>query len=149
MNVVSRLVTMIFAIVFLGLGVPFTILGIVSEEGFLYVGPALLFAGLVSGGLFLWMHGKERAARERRRNGTRAKAPIVALKYQPGIQVGSMLAIDLTVSVPAPRGVTQSTRRVLVPPTFAVGPGDEIEIVFDPDDPENFEPAITVDGGLR
>jgi hypothetical protein len=142
MNLVLRLLMGIFAIVALSLGIPFAILGFSVDDAFLITGLACLAAGVVFGGSFLVLHRRERAARDRRRNGTRAKAPVIAAKFIPWTRVGAMLTYDLTVRVPAPRGVTEATRRVLLPPNQVIKAGDEIEIYFDPNDPENFEPAL-------
>jgi hypothetical protein len=144
----ARLLTGILGIVLTALGVPFTIIGLVGDDAFLAPGIPILAVGLVLLATCAALFRVEAARSRKRREGRRAQAEITAVRLHPGIRIGAMLTVDLSVRIPSVPG-GPFTRRVLLPPTLAVGPGDEIEVLFDPSDPANFEPAVTAEHRLR
>lgn len=140
---ISRLLFWILGFVGLATGLPFLVLGpVIGEPVFLILGAALTAAGAVLMALFLLGRRRHRAWLE---NASRTQAEVVAARLNPHIRIGSMLAVDLTVRF---HGRTHK-RRVLLPPTLAVGAGDTIEILYDRGRPERFEAAATVEGRLR
>ena len=142
---VVRLVTGILAAVFLPLGLVFTTIGLLAEdvdrgepEGFLYAGIPL---AVVGGGLlcaFAALQGRERDRRRRRREGLRASAEVVEARMNTGVRSGSKFALRLTVRF-APAGT--ATTSLMWDPMQPLRPGDRIEVLYDPADPANFEPA--------
>jgi hypothetical protein len=140
--VVVQVVCGILALVFTSLGVAFLAVGFAGAgndpEGFQIIGAASLAAGLVFAGIALVARSRLRAAARRRREGDRARATIVRAQLQPYTRIGVLLTYTLTVRF-APAG--EVTRKLLVPPSLALKAGEEIEVVYDPEDPANFEPA--------
>jgi hypothetical protein len=147
--VVLRLVVGILAVTFLPIGLTFTIIGLVVDEpdrgrpeAFLYTGIAL---GLVGAGfalafVVLWRREAER--RRRRREGLRTTAEVVRAKLNPNVRTGSSMAMNLTVRFPSAGTPDGTVRRTLfVEPSSRLTEGARIEIVYDPADPSNFEPA--------
>jgi len=145
---VLRLVTGITGIVATALGLTFTILGLVGPDEFLPIGIPILAVGLVDLTICAVLFRKAGEQSRRRRDGRRVSAEVVDVKLHPNIRVGVMLTVDLTVQIPSTPG-GPFTRRVLLPPTFAVGAGDTIELMVDSEDPSNFEPVVTAEGRLR
>jgi hypothetical protein len=143
-----RLVTGILGIVFSALGVAFTIIGLAGVDGFLSPGIPILLAGLALLGVCARLFRRESERSRRRRNGRRVEAEVTDVRLHPNIRIGVMLTVDLTVRIPSVPG-GPFTRRVLLPPTMSVGPGDTIELLFDPQEPANFEPAVTAEHRLR
>lgn len=148
---ITRLLTGILASVFLPLGVAFTGIGLVADDvdsgspdDFLMIGVPLLAVGLALTAVFGVLMGRARAARRRRREGARAQATIVHAHLHSGVRMGVLLTYDLTVVFPAGGEVTQ---RVFVAPNVPLTPGEEIEIAYDPAEPSNFEPAISIEQG--
>lgn len=132
----------ILALVFLLLGLTFSVVGLVVDEpdrgspdGFVATGGALLVAGLLCATAFAALY--RRHARRRRRQGPRAQAEIVSAILRPYVRVGALLTYDLTVRIPAAGEVTQ---RVLVVPGTDLTEGGLIEVAYDPREPSNFEP---------
>jgi hypothetical protein len=145
--VVARLLTGILGIVFTSLGLTFTIIALVAQDEFLPIGLPFLVAGLASLAVCAVLFRRS-AARGRRRT-SRVQAEVVDVVLHPGIRVGVYLTIDLTVRFPSVRGDGPFTRRVLIPPTMQLGPGDQVELLYDPDDPSNFETAAVAEKRLR
>jgi hypothetical protein len=144
MGMGARVTIGILAIVGIALGVPFTILGIVmSGDGgtsFLVTGLAGLFLGGIFAGLFLAFRGqdqKQRAART-----STADAEVTDVQLHPGVRVGSMAYVTLTVRYPhATQGMQTVSRKLLIPPTMRPNPGTKLPVKYDPNDPANFAPA--------
>ena len=142
---IKRVLSGILAVVLLPLGLTFVVLGLVLEDdgsgdkqGFLGAGIPLVLAGLALAGVFLLLRRREADRRRRRREGSRAPAEIVRAHFLAGVRVGALLAYDLTVSFPAAGTVT---RRVFVIPGTELIEGETIEVLYDPAEPDNFEPA--------
>ena len=142
---VTRLLTGILACVLVPLGAVFVVLGLVLDdldrgepEDFVYVGAPLLAAGLAFAAAFAVLRARERERGRRRKQGLRAVARVVRADWRSGIRVGAWLTYDLTVHFDAGGTVT---RRVLVMPGTKILAGESIEILYDPDEPSNFEPA--------
>lgn len=138
-----RIVTGIVGLVLAALGTTFTILGLVLDgaeaDGFATVGPVLLLAGAASAAVSIGIGRREAARRRRRLAGPRTTARIVEARYLPGVRVGSAVAYALTVTF-VPAGT--ASRTILVAPGTPLGAGQEIQVAYDPDDPESFEPVI-------
>jgi hypothetical protein len=142
---VLRLVLGILAATFVPLGVVFTVIGLTADEvdrgspeAFAYVGIPILLVGLALGGGFLVLWRKERARRARRRAGLRAQAEIVSADVNWSVRVNGRPALKLTVSF-APAGTVSGT--FLAGGNYSLRAGDAIEVLYDPAEPENFEPA--------
>lgn len=151
---IMRLLSGILAVVVLPLGIVFTTIGLVADdvdsgspEDFLKLGLLLLAVGLLLAVVFAVSWRGAAAAKRRRREGARAQARIIQARLHPGVRVGVLLTYDLTVAFPAAGG--EVTRRVMIAPNVQLTPGEEIEVAYDPADPANFEPAITIDQGRR
>ena len=135
---ILRLVSGILGIVFLALGIPFLILGFVSNvedaEGFKAVGAPILAAGLIAGAIFVALGKRARA--EKRRRTQSAQVEIVEAKLNQYTRIGVMLTYDLTIRFPDGRAFT---RKVLVPPGTPMKSGEITEVRHDPGDLGNFE----------
>jgi Protein of unknown function (DUF3592) len=143
--VALRLVLGILAVTFVPLGVVFTVLGLTvdevdrgSPEAFVYLGIPILVVGLALAGVFLVLWRKERARRARRRAGLRARAEIVSADVNWSVRVNGRPALKLTVSF-APAGEVSGT--FLAGGDYSLRAGDAIEVLYDPAEPANFEPA--------
>jgi hypothetical protein len=145
---VARLLTGILGLVFTTLGLTFTIVGLVSQDDFLPIGIPFLVAGLASLGVCALLFRRAGGLARRRRDGRRVQAEITDVRLHPNIRIGAMLTVDLSVRIPSVPG-GPFTRRVLLPPTMSIGPGDPIELLVDPEDPANFEPAVTAEHRLK
>ncbi|MEJ7894830.1 MAG: DUF3592 domain-containing protein [Solirubrobacteraceae bacterium] len=142
---ITRVVAGILAIVFVSLGLTFTVIGLAvdrsgSSEGFLSTGIGMLAAGAACAAVFAVLTRRDAERRHRRRAGARAQAQIVRAVLRPGVRIGSLLAYDLTVRF-QPAG--EATRRLLVVPGTALVEGESIEVAYDPQEPSNFEPTST------
>lgn len=140
---IIRLLQMVLGLVGLGVGLPF--LGVAAGTGdgvFLGLGAGMTAAGAVLLALFLLARRRERAWLA---GASRTQAEVVDARLHPHIRIGSMLTVDLTVRF----GGRTHTRRVLIPPTLALGPGDTVEVLYDPERPERFHPAVTIERRLR
>jgi hypothetical protein len=140
-----RLVLGILAVVFVPLGLIFTVLGLTvdevdrgSPEGFVYAGLPILAVGLVFAGAFLVLWRKERARRARRRAGLRTRAEIVSAELNWAVRVNGRPALKLTVHF-APAGTVSGT--FLAGGEQSLRAGDAIEVLYDPAEPANFEPV--------
>ena len=149
---VLRLVLGILTAVFLPLGIVFTILGFTAgspdrgePEDFRYAGLAILALGLVIAAAFLVLLRQEAARRRRRRAGLRATAEIVEARMNPSVRTNGAYATRLTVRF-AGAGTSDGTvtTSVFVAPYKQLEPGQPIEILYDPQDPANFEPAASL-----
>lgn len=148
---VLRLVLGILAAVFLPLGLVFTVVGLTANEvdsgeprDFLRLGIALAAVGAGFALAFLVASRREAERRRRRREGLRATAEVVRARVNPNVRVGSSVTVDLTVrfaTAGTPDGTV--TRTLLVAPFSRLEEGATIEILYDPADPSNFEPAAT------
>lgn len=140
-----RLVLGILAATFIPLGLVFTVIGLTADEvdrgspdGFAYAGIPILLVGLALGGAFLVLWHKERARRARRRAGLRAQAEIVSADVNWSVRVNGRPALKLTVRF-APAGTVSGT--FLAGGDYSLRSGDAIEVLYDPAEPANFEPA--------
>jgi hypothetical protein len=145
--VVVRLVLGILAVVFLPLGIVFTIIGLTVEEvdrgepeAFVYVGLPLLAVGACLAIAFAVLWRRERARRRRRREGLHASAEIVRALPKANIRSGSRIAWQLTVRLPATSAPVTTT--FFASPASDLKPGGRIDVLYDPADPSNFEPAL-------
>jgi hypothetical protein len=147
--VVLRLVLGILAVTFLPLGAVFVVIGLVVEEpdsgrpeDFVYVGTAIGLAGIACLVPFLILWRREAARRRRRREGPRATAEIVRARPNPRVRSRNWMYLDLTVRFPA-AGTEDGTvtRTLVVDGSDHFPEGGHLEIVYDPEDPSNFEPA--------
>jgi hypothetical protein len=147
--VVLRLVAGIFALTFLPMGVAFTVVGLVADEVdegdpmvFVYIGIPLALIGAAFAVMFVVLMRRERERRRRRLEGLRASVEVVRSHINPSVRSGRRLALELTVRMPnagTPDGTVQQT--FLVDPNEAPAEGSRIEVLYDPADPANFEPA--------
>ena len=149
-DLVVGIVCAILALVLTILGVTFLAVGMADAgnepEGFRVLGAVLLASGLLLTGVAAVARSRRRAAARRRREGDRARATIVRAQLHPYTRIGVLLTYTLTVRF-APAG--EVTRKLLVPPSVELKPGEEIEVVYDPQDPANFEPAERADSAPR
>jgi hypothetical protein len=136
-----RLLSGILAVVFLPLGVAFTVVGAATMRMFLYIGLPFLVVGLILGVVFLVLQRREAARRRRRRAGPRTMAEVISAEWNPGVRIGTWLTVKLTVRY-VPAGTV--ARTVLIPPTMRLTQGGSIEVFYDPQEPSNFEPVASV-----
>jgi hypothetical protein len=139
-----RLVLGILAATFIPLGVAFTVIGLTADEvdrgspeAFAYAGIPILVVGLALGGAFLVLWRKERVRRARRRAGLRAQAEIVSADVNWHVRVNGRPSLKLTVRF----GDTTATGTFLAGGEYSLRAGDPIEVLYDPAEPTNFEPA--------
>jgi hypothetical protein len=142
---VLRLLSGILAATFIPLGIAFTVIGVTADEvdrgspeAFVYVGVPLLVVGLGLGGAFFVLRRNERARRARRRAGLRAQAEIVSADVNWSVRVNGRPALRLTVRF-APAGTVSGT--FLPRGDYSLHTGDSIDVLYDPAEPANFEPA--------
>ena len=140
---VQRLVSGILAAVFLPLGLVFTVIGLVADDvdrgepaGFLYVGLPLALAGVGFAIAFALL--TRRARRRKARRTQRASAEVVDAHLNTGVRSSGKFALRLTVRFD-PAGTRTTT--VMWNPLIPIQAGDRIEVLYDPADPANFEPA--------
>jgi len=141
---VLRLVFGILALTFVPIGVIFTVIGLTVDEVdegdpqvFAYIGIPMLVVGLGFAGAFFVRWRKERARRARRRAGLRARAEIVSADVNWSVRVNGKPALKLTVRF----GDTTASGTFLAGGDFSLRTGDTIEVLYDPAEPSNFEPA--------
>ena len=142
----ARLLLAIFALTFLPLGLVFLVIGLVADdvdrgspEAFVWLGAVLTAVGAVLALAFAVLWRRERERRRRRRAGLRTRAQIVSVWMNPSVRSGARVSTKLTVRF-APAGEVATTVLAL-PHTYTEGA--EIEVVYDPADPSNFEPVTT------
>jgi hypothetical protein len=142
---VKRIIFGILAATFVPLGIVFTVIGLTvddvdegSPEAFVYLGIPILLVGLALAAAFLVLWRKERARRARRRAGLRAQAEIVSADVNWSVRVNGRPALKLTVSF-SPAGTVSGT--FLAGGNYSLRAGDSIEVLYDPAEPANFEPA--------
>jgi hypothetical protein len=146
---VVRLVLGILAVTFLPLGLVFTMIGLVAEdvdrgepEAFVYLGVPLAVLGAAFAVAFVALMRREAERRRRRRAGLRATVEVVRAQLNASVRSGSRIALNLTVRSPVagpPDGTVSTT--LLCDPRNAPAEGSRIDILYDPADPSNFEPA--------
>jgi hypothetical protein len=144
--VLARLLSGILTAVFLPLGVVFTVIGLTIEtpdrgdpEDFVYVGLPLLAVGLVLAATFAVLMRKEAGRRRRRRAGLRTRGRVVRARLRPNVRSNGRYAMDLTVAF-VPAG--EATTTVFVTPFDRIDEGGEIEVMYDPAEPANYEPVL-------
>ena len=144
---VARLLLFILAVVFLPLGIVFTIVGATADqldrgepESMLAVGLAIGGVGLVLALAFGALQRRELVLRRRRREGLRTTAEIVHAQLNHNVRSGAKVALRITVRF-VPAGTV--SRTVLALPTSAPAAGARIDVLYDPADPTNFEPVLS------
>jgi len=133
--VVARLLSGILAAVFLPLGITFAILG----DDFAGIGALLLAVGVGMLALFGWLVMRERSRRARRT--AQASAEVVDARINHGVQLNAKRQLMLTVRFPAAGEVSG---KFFWYPSIPVG--ERIDVRYDPDDPESFEPVDPTGG---
>jgi hypothetical protein len=143
-SVVLRLVFGILALTFVPIGVIFTVIGLTVDEvdegdpqAFVYIGIPILAVGLGFAGAFFVLWRKDRARRARRRAGLRARAEILSANVNRSVRVNGKPALKLTVRF----GDTTASGTFLAGGDYSLRTGDTIEVLYDPAEPTNFEPA--------
>ena len=133
---IARLLLFILAVVFLPLGIVFTIVGATADrldsgdpKDMLVVGLALGAVGLVLTLAFAVLQRREIARRQRRRAGLRTTAEIVDAQLNSNMRSGAKVALRLTVRF-VPAGTV--SRTLLVLPTSAPAAGARIDVLYDP-----------------
>jgi len=144
---IARLLTGILAVVFLPLGVVFTIVGATADqldrgepESMLAVGLAIGAVGLAFALAFALLQRRELVLRRRRRDGLRTSAEVVSAELKHNVRSGAKVGLRLTVRF-TPAGTV--SRTLLALPTSAPAAGARIDVLYDPADPTNFEPVIS------
>jgi hypothetical protein len=142
---IARLLSGILAVVFLPLGLAFLGVGLFVEDvdsgspaGFARLGAACAVAGVGFALVFALLMRKEAKRRERRRAGLRASVEVLASEVRHGVQSNRKRGLRLTVRGPSGEPLSG---QLLALPEAAPAAGDRIEILYDPAEPENFEPA--------
>jgi hypothetical protein len=126
----------IAALVFSLLGVAYTVVGVAGGPGaFTILGPACVAAALVLGAILVPLRARARAAQAALT--ARGRATVVGVELHPYVRVGSLVNVTLTVQLAG----CEVSRRVNVSPLLRLEPGAEIDVVYDPGDPANFQPA--------
>jgi hypothetical protein len=111
-----------------------------DQEGLAGLGIVMLAIGIGLGLIAALVHLRARVERARRTE--RAVAEIVRARLHTMTRIGVMLTYTLTLRfAPSGGAETELTRKVLVPPTHPLEPGKRVEILYDPANPGNFEPA--------
>ena len=118
----ARLLLCIFAVTFQPIGIIF--------------GAIFTAVGLVLAVAFGVLQRRELARRRRRRAGLRTTAEIVGVDLNHNVRSGARVSTNLTVRF---AGNTVSTKFLALPNTYAEG--TTVEVVYDPAEPANFEPA--------
>jgi hypothetical protein len=151
--VIRRIVTGILAVVFLPLGIAFLVIGLAVDEprsgepeAFLYLGAALAAVGVAFATTFIVLSRREAARRRRRREGLRARAEIVEADVNWSVRVNGRPALRLTVRF-QPAGTVSGT--FLAGGSYDLAVGETIEVLYDPAEPSNFEPAGVASGRTR
>jgi hypothetical protein len=143
-SIVVRLMAAIWAALLLVGGLVLLILPLVlsdDQAGLAVGGAALVALGLASA-LTAWMLHSG-AIRKRLRRTERAQAEVVDARLHTMTRIGAMLAYTVTVRfAPLSGADAEFTRKLLVPPTHSLEPGNRIEVVYDPRDPGNFAPVL-------
>jgi hypothetical protein len=137
----------ILAVVFLPLGIVFTIVGATAErldrgepESMLVLGIVLGAVGLALALAFAVLQRRELVQRRRRREGLRTTAEIVHAQLNHNVRSGAKVALRITVRF-VPAGTV--SRTVLALPASAPAVGARIDVLYDPADPTNFEPVLS------
>jgi hypothetical protein len=144
-SIVIRLMAAIWsALLFVG-GVVLVILSLVlsGDRSGLAVGGAVMVALGLAAALTAWLL-HSRVIRKRLRRTERAQADVVQAQLHTMTRIGAMLTYTVTVRFAPLAGMEDEfTRKLLVPPTRPLEAGKRIEVLYDPRDPANFEPAAT------
>jgi hypothetical protein len=126
----------------------FAAVGLVADvhsgeaEAFVYLGIPFAAAGAGFAVAFAVLMRRELERRRRRRAGLRASVEVMRSHLNPSVRSGRKLVLDLTVrllNAGTPDG--NVTQTFLVDPNTAPAESSRIEILYDPADPSNFEPA--------
>lgn len=149
-SVVFRLMAAIWAVLLSIGGIVLLILPLVldgDQVGLAVGGGVMLALGLAAAFVAWLLHARAMAKRQRRTE--RATAEIVRARLHTMTRIGVMLTYTLTVRfAPSGGAETDLTRKVLVPPTRPLDAGQRIEVLYDPKDPGNFEPAPAAETAL-
>jgi hydrogenase-4 membrane subunit HyfE len=147
-SIVLRMMTGIWALGLVLLGVVFVTLGVVlgdDQRAFAVVGTAILGLGLLLALIAWLLRSRARAERRRRREGARAVAEVLDARLHTMTRIGVMLTYTATVRFASAGAVERDvTRTLLVPPTHPLEAGQRIEICYYPDEPAKFEPLSAV-----
>ena len=146
---VLRLLTGILAVVFLPLGIVFVVLGLVVEhpdrgrpETFVYIGAPFAVAGAALAVTFIVLWRREAGRRRRRRQGLRTGAEVVRAELDWRVRVNGRPMLRLTVRLPgAISGDATVTGAFISRDGSLPAAGARIDVVYDPAEPSNFEPA--------
>ena len=136
---VGRLLTGILAAVFLPLGIVFTVIGLVSDDAFLPVGLPLAAVGVGFAVAFVVL--MRQARRRKARRTQRVSAEVLDARVNHGVQLNAKRQLTLTVRFPAAGEVTG---KFFWYPSIPVG--ERIDVLYDPDEPANFEPVDPTGG---
>jgi hypothetical protein len=141
---IFRLLSGILAATFLPLGVAFVIVGLAVQHpdrgqphAFLYIGAPFAVLGGALAATFVVLWRREAGRRRRRRQGLRTGAEVVRADVNWNVRVNGRPMLKLTVRL----------QDETVSGAFVVGdgpiptPGSRIQVLYDPSDPANFEPA--------
>ncbi|HEU4658996.1 MAG TPA: hypothetical protein VFR97_15810 [Capillimicrobium sp.] len=98
---VARLVTGILALVLGALGLAFLAVGLLAGDddaaAFTALGAVLAVSGAALAAIAVALRRRGLAARERRRDGGRATAEVVAARFRPGVRIGAWLTWTVTL----------------------------------------------------
>jgi hypothetical protein len=136
----AALVAAILALVFGVLGVAYLVIGLAGgPDAFVILGPIFVGAGLLFAGAWRLLRTRARAAREREDAllRARANATLVDIELHPYVRIGSLITATLTVQFPA----GTFSRRLTLSPLTRLERGQQLEIVYDPNDPATFRLA--------
>jgi hypothetical protein len=142
---VARLVLGILAVTFLPLGLVFLLVGLLVDEpdsgspiAFVVVGGALAAVGAVLAAGFVVLWRREAARRRRRQQGLLARATVVSADLNWSVRVNGRPALELTVDLP---GAGRVSGQFVSRDARELSPGSEIDVLYDPAEPSNFEPV--------
>lgn len=131
-GLVISLVSGILAVTFIPLGIVFAFLE--PTLGLVFLGAGML-CGLAA--LLTLRAGRARGAREEAARTQRGSAEVVEAKHNYNSRIGVRHPVKLTVELAAGR----RTRTLYVPSHIVWKPGERIEVVFAPEEPDNFVPV--------
>jgi hypothetical protein len=146
---VYRLLAGILAAVFLPLGVVFVVVGLLVDhpdrgkpEDFVYIGVPFLVAGVALAATFVVLWRREAGRRRRRRQGLRTGAEVVRAELDWRVRVNGRPLLRLTVRLPGALSGDSTVSGAFISRDGSLpAAGARIDVLYDPADPSNFEPA--------